>query len=163
MQRYCFFVLLFCCILSLYGCVGLEYIGFSSGKSQESVISTPSIESENIPPPVSEDNLSNIQNISQPLKDDSASKMDMIGMWKMSHQNVNCDIILTLTRIKKNFRGTSRGCYGKLALLSAWNMVDGNLELKNVRGNNIIVLSRVDDQLFEGSFDGEDEKVSISR
>ncbi|WP_240532040.1 AprI/Inh family metalloprotease inhibitor [Candidatus Liberibacter americanus] len=153
---------MFCCITLSSGCINLEYFDFFSKKKQGDA-NFPIIESETLPPPVSEYELSNVKNIPVPSTDYYALKVYMIGAWKMSYQDTECDVILTLTKFKKNFRGTSRDCYGKLALLSAWNIVDDQLELKNFRGDNIIVLDKIDDQHFEGRFSGKDETVYLVR
>lgn len=161
MQFYRFFLLV-CCISLSFGCVDSKYFNFYSSKSQEYTTS-PVIESENLPPPVSEDELLNVKRLPVPAKDSYSLKVSMIGAWKIFYQEVECDVVLTLTRFKKNFRGTSRGCYGKLALLSAWNIVDDQLELKNVSGDNIIVLDKIDEQHFEGKFGEKEETVYLNR
>ncbi|KGB27244.1 membrane protein [Candidatus Liberibacter solanacearum] len=161
MRSYRFAFVVFCMFaLSSYGCVAPDFKSFFSKKPQP--VSS-SIESEDLSPPVSEEELDQ-DNISSPVKDNAAIRMEIIGSWKTSHQGIACNLTLTLTRLKKDFRGTARGCYGKLALLSSWNIVNKNsFELKNKGGKTIIVFRKIGEQSFEGSFDGESEIVSIYR
>ncbi|MBL0849257.1 MAG: hypothetical protein EU981_04195 [Candidatus Liberibacter ctenarytainae] len=166
MQLYRFIILYFC-ILSSYGCNTSHFIHIFSKKSPDSegIPSHSYIVSESLDPLISEDENSAQDDDSDLIRspDIATIRRGMIGAWKVSYQGVDCNMNLTLTRWKKNFRGNARGCYGRLALLSAWDIVDGNLELKNARGNTMIILSKVSEENFQGNFDKEKSQVSVSR
>ncbi|MBA5724167.1 AprI/Inh family metalloprotease inhibitor [Candidatus Liberibacter sp.] len=120
-----------------------------------------SIRSEPLPPPLPSN--FNEHGFLEKGKDKNKVNRLMIGMWNISVHDTQCNLILTLTKLNRNFRAATQGCYGKLALLASWHFSDDRLELKNRKGDNIIVLQKITDKYFEGTFKGEESKVSINR
>ncbi|OMH86655.1 hypothetical protein BWK56_04765 [Candidatus Liberibacter asiaticus] len=157
------FILLNLYMLTLFshGCTQIDFGNIFFKKPEISL--PPSVESEILLPPIPEEEFDQ-DDISVPSKDNNAIRMGIIGAWKVSYRDVDCKLILTLTRFKKNFRGTARSCHGRLASLAAWNIIDeDSFELKNKSGQTIIVFYKTAEQSFEGSFQGESDKVIISR
>ncbi|MEG8099132.1 AprI/Inh family metalloprotease inhibitor [Candidatus Liberibacter brunswickensis] len=172
MQSSFFVFIAFFIILLSSGCKSVNFTDFFERKSNFDDSPT-SIESENLPAPIPEKEFDD-DYIPVPSKDNAFIRKGIIGAWKISYKNFDCNMILTLTRFKKDFRATPIGCSSKFAYLSAWNIIDENsLELKNRYGRSIIVLNKNGDYSFEGSFfkgkssdksiSYESEKVIISR
>jgi len=86
---------------------------------------------------------------SQPL-----SRNSVLGAYKVTTTGGNCQIILSLTKWSGGYRAASRGCPGKVADVSAWDVSGSQVVLKDNGGSTVASLNSSGGNRYEGQTTG---------
>lgn len=82
------------------------------------------------------------------------SRNSVLGAYKVTTDGGNCQIILSLTKWSGGYRAASRGCPGKVADVSAWDVSGSQVVLKDSAGTNVANLNSSGDARYEGRTTG---------
>ncbi|MBO0662236.1 protease inhibitor Inh/omp19 family protein [Jiella sp. MQZ9-1] len=82
------------------------------------------------------------------------SRNSVLGAYKVTTDGGNCQIILSLTKWSGGYRAASRGCPGKVADVSAWDVSGSQVILKDSGGATVANLSSSGNARFEGRTTG---------
>ncbi|MCQ0989544.1 protease inhibitor Inh/omp19 family protein [Jiella marina] len=96
--------------------------------------------------------------VSQP----ALSRNSVLGAYKVTTDGGNCQIILSLTKWSGGYRAASRGCPGRVADVSAWDVSGSQVVLKDGSGSNVANLSSSGDSRYEGRTTGG-QSISLYR
>ncbi len=91
-----------------------------------------------------------VASVSQP----ALSRNSVLGAYKVTTDGGNCQIILSLTKWSGGYRAASRGCPGKVADVSAWDVSGSQVVLKDSGGSNVANLSSAGNARYEGRTNG---------
>ncbi|MBO0904474.1 protease inhibitor Inh/omp19 family protein [Jiella sonneratiae] len=100
--------------------------------------------------PATEPKNTQVASVSQP----ALSRNSVLGAYKVTTDGGNCQIILSLTKWSGGYRAASRGCPGKVADVSAWDVSGGQVLLKDSGGSNVANLSSAGKARYEGRTTG---------
>lgn len=90
------------------------------------------------------------------------SRNSVLGAYKVTTDGGNCQIILSLTKWSGGYRAASRGCPGRVADVSAWDVSGSQVVLKDGSGSNVANLSSSGDSRYEGRTTGG-QSISLYR
>ena len=82
------------------------------------------------------------------------SRNSVLGAYKVTTDGGNCQIILSLTKWSGGYRAASRGCPGKVADVSAWDVSGSQVLLKDSTGSNVANLNSNGKARYEGRTNG---------
>ncbi|MFD1697187.1 protease inhibitor Inh/omp19 family protein [Roseibium aestuarii] len=93
----------------------------------------------------------------------SISRSDMAGGWKLASGADNCMAFMALTAWSGGYRANTRGCNSaELGSISAWDVSDKQVVLKNASGGTVATLYASSDVQFSGQT-ASGAPVSLSR
>ena len=84
----------------------------------------------------------------------AVSRNSVLGAYKVTTDGGNCQIILSLTKWSGGYRAASRGCPGKVADVSAWDVSGSQVVLKDSSGSNVANLDSTGNARYEGRTNG---------
>ncbi|MBP0616723.1 protease inhibitor Inh/omp19 family protein [Jiella mangrovi] len=82
------------------------------------------------------------------------SRNSVLGAYKVTTDGGNCQIILSLTKWSGGYRAASRGCPGKVADVSAWDVSGSQVVLRDSGGSNVASLNSSGGSRYEGRTTG---------
>ncbi|MCE7029845.1 AprI/Inh family metalloprotease inhibitor [Jiella avicenniae] len=82
------------------------------------------------------------------------SRNSVLGAYKVTTDGGNCQIILSLTKWSGGYRAASRGCPGKVADVSAWDVSGSQVVLRDSGGTNVANLNSAGNARYEGRTTG---------
>ena len=91
-----------------------------------------------------------VASVNQP----ALSRNSVLGAYKVTTDGGNCQIILSLTKWSGGYRAASRGCPGKVADVSAWDVSGSQVILKDAAGSNVANLNSSGNARYEGRTNG---------
>lgn len=84
----------------------------------------------------------------------TVTREQMVGAWRVSTAGSSCQIFMALTKWSGGFRAASRGCPGAAANITAWNVANNQVQLKDSGGNTIATLLPNGPSRYSGSAGG---------
>lgn len=90
------------------------------------------------------------------------TKEELIGRWTLASGGQTCDIFLSLTKWTGGYRAASRGCSGKVALVSAWDVQGKQILLADSSGEKVARLYKTASERYDGSLN-DGNAVGMSR
>lgn len=90
------------------------------------------------------------------------SRNSVLGAYKVTTDGGNCQIILSLTKWTGGYRAASRGCPGRVADVSAWDVSGNQVVLKDSGGSNVASLNKSGGSRYEGTTNGG-QSISLYR
>tara|TARA_R110002020_G_scaffold102457_2_gene240591 strand:- start:50 stop:448 length:399 start_codon:yes stop_codon:yes gene_type:complete len=102
------------------------------------------------PPASSTPQNTQVASVSQP----ALSRNSVLGAYKVTTDGGNCQIILSLTKWSGGYRAASRGCPGKVADVSAWDVSGSQVVLRDSGGSNVANLNSAGKARYEGQTTG---------
>ncbi|ORE94928.1 protease inhibitor Inh/omp19 family protein [Aurantimonas sp. 22II-16-19i] len=91
-----------------------------------------------------------VASVNQP----ALSRNSVLGAYKVTTDGGNCQIILSLTKWSGGYRAASRGCPGKVADVSAWDVSGSQVILKDSAGSNVANLNSSGNARYQGQTTG---------